>query len=182
MSKILFASDIHGRKSRAIRLAEIIESEKPDRVYLLGDFLYNGPRNGVPEDYDPMAVISDLEPYAPIILGVRGNCDSEIDLELLPFSVEDERLVTENGRRLHLQHGDHLERIADIEKGDFIVFGHTHRPLIEERKGVLLLNPGSTSFPKGEFPASYLIFEENTITLKAIESGEILREIRLNTK
>lgn len=179
MSKILFASDIHGRKSRAARLAEIVAEEKPDRVYLLGDFLYNGPRNGVPEDYDPMAVIESLSSFADIAFGVRGNCDSAIDLDLLPFSVEETRFVEENGKRIHLQHGDHLELLSDIQKGDIVVFGHTHRPLLEERKGVLVLNPGSISFPKGNLPASYLIFDNDTITLYAIEDGEPLCQIRL---
>ena len=180
MSKILFASDIHGRKSRAARLAEIVKAENPDRVYLLGDYLYNGPRNGVPEDYDPMAVIASLSEFKDRILGVRGNCDAAIDLELLPFPIEDFRTVKENGRTLILSHGDRLDEIENLERGDFVVFGHYHIPMIKEEKGVLMLNPGSISFPKKGHPASYLLFEDDTIELRDILTNETIRKVRLN--
>ncbi|MBQ2493893.1 MAG: phosphodiesterase, partial [Bacilli bacterium] len=103
--RVLVVSDIHGRLLVARKLESLFDAYKPDRIILLGDYLYNGPRNGVPSDYDPMGVADILNKYAPTIIGVRGNCDSRIDQTLLKFPMsEDSRVVYLNGFRCDLIH------------------------------------------------------------------------------
>lgn len=170
MAKVIIASDIHGRKSRAEALALIFQREKPDKIILLGDFLYNGPRNGVPEDYDPMAVINALSPYKDIIVAVRGNCDARIDLDLLPFAMPDFQEIAINGTLCHLTHGHLLDELKGVKKGEAILYGHTHKLKMECQSGVLLLNPGSISFPKGENPPTYLLWEGDKLEFRDILS------------
>ena len=153
--EILVASDIHGRLERARHLQKAIDDLKPDRIVLLGDYLYNGPRNGVPEDYDPMAVCEILNLYAEKIIGVRGNCDSRIDESLLKFPLEDSRVVELDSRRCNLIHGDLInEKTISLCKGSWLLFGHTHVHMLKAASGAYWLNPGSISFPKmGQEPS-----------------------------
>ena len=72
--KFIIASDIHGSAYWCDKLCELIEKEQPDRLLLLGDLLYHGPRNDLPKDYAPKQVIPMLSKYKDIILAVRGNC------------------------------------------------------------------------------------------------------------
>ncbi|HBX25357.1 MAG TPA: phosphodiesterase [Firmicutes bacterium] len=125
--RIIVASDIHGRILAAKKLDKLFLRYNPDKIILLGDYLYNGPRNGVPADYDPMGVSIILNKYANLITGVRGNCDSRIDAMLLKFPMEDSRVVYLNGFRCDLVHGDLLTSdVLDVQRGDILMFGHTH--------------------------------------------------------
>lgn len=83
--KLLIASDIHGAAKWCERLMRAIDAEQPDRVVLLGDLLYHGPRNDVPADYAPKQVIAMLSAIAPQVIAVRGNCEAEVDQMVLPF-------------------------------------------------------------------------------------------------
>lgn len=55
--KILFASDIHGSASACEKVLERVHTEKADRLILMGDLLYHGPRNDLPDRYAPKEVI-----------------------------------------------------------------------------------------------------------------------------
>lgn len=168
---ILIASDLHGRVKATKTLVSKIEALKPDWVWLLGDYLYNGPRNGVPDDYEPMEVSKMLSALNVPVLGVRGNCDSRVDAMLLPFPFEDFAEALVYDKSFLLYHGD-----LPIKEGyepDVIVSGHTHIPVLEEdEKGRILLNPGSPSFPKGGYPASYALLDDKGLKVLSLETDE----------
>ena len=178
--KYLIASDIHGSAYWAERLCTAIESEQPDRIVLLGDLLYHGPRNDLPRDYAPKRVIPLLNALADRIIAVRGNCDAEVDLMLLPFAVEDSAVIAADGLRIVAQHGHHLPScppIPGVRPGDVVLSGHTHIPRGETVDGVHFWNPGSTTLPKGGFPASYGVFEAGAFRVFGLD-GRLLLEHR----
>lgn len=171
--RVLVVSDIHGRLLVARKLESLFDVYKPDRIILLGDYLYNGPRNGVPSDYDPMGVADILNKYAPIIIGVRGNCDSRIDQTLLKFPMsEDSRVVYLNGFRCDLIHGDLVSsELLEVQRGDILLFGHTHVPMLKKNEGVVYFNPGSPSFPKNGNPPTYGVMEGPRLEIRRLEDG-----------
>ena len=149
--KFVIASDIHGSAFWCRRLLELIEAEQPNRVLLLGDLLYHGPRNDLPREYAPKQVIPMLSGLADRILAVRGNCEAEVDQMVLPFPcMADYALVEADGMALYLTHG-HLsspDRLPPLRSGTVFLSGHTHVKLDEARNGIRCLNPGSLSIPK----------------------------------
>ena len=168
--RILIASDIHGRVLAARKLEAAIASFQPERILLLGDYLYNGPRNGVPEDYDPMAVVGILNKYAAKTIGVRGNCDSRIDETLLRFRMQDSHVLFLNGFRCDLIHGDLLTSdLLEVERGDVLMYGHTHAPMLKKSDGVVYVNPGSIAFPKAGSPASYGVMDGGHIEIRRLD-------------
>ena len=178
--KLVIASDLHGAAPAVRSLAARIEAEAPDRVLLLGDLLYHGPRNDLPEGYAPREVASVLNGMAERITAVRGNCDAEVDLMLLPFAVEDSAVIAADGLRIVAQHGHHLPScppIPGVRPGDVVLSGHTHIPRGETVDGVHFWNPGSTTLPKGGFPASYGVFEAGAFRVFAL-AGRLLLEHR----
>lgn len=160
--KIMIASDIHGSKYYAQRLMEAYRASGAGRLILLGDLLYHGPRNDLPRDYAPKAVIELLNEAADEILCVRGNCDTEVDQMVLDFPVMADYAVIElDGRLFYLTHG-HIygaEHFPNIKSGDGIIQGHTHIPMNEERNGVLCINPGSVSIPKNGSAHQCMIYD-----------------------
>ena len=178
--KFLIASDIHGSATWCRKFIDAIHAEKPDKIILLGDILYHGPRNDLPNGYDPKEVIALLNPLADRILAVRGNCDAEVDLMLLPFAVEDSAVIAADGLRIVAQHGHHLPScppIPGVRPGDVVLSGHTHIPRGETVDGVHFWNPGSTTLPKGGFPASYGVFEAGAFRVFGLD-GRLLLEHR----
>ncbi len=178
--KILIASDIHGRLNRMKTLKERIDEFNPDKIFLLGDYMYNGPRNGVPDDYDPMGVSELLNVYADKIIGVRGNCDSRVDGWLLSFPLEDVRRLKLGDFYFDLYHGDDYSiDLLKAEAGDILVSGHTHIQVLEKNGDKYYLNPGSTSFPKGGNEASYATMEDDIITIRKLEDGSKIKEMKI---
>ena len=178
--KLLIVSDTHGRLSCVQKLERRIQEERPDRIIHLGDYLYNGPRNGVPEDYDPLAVSDILNRYARITIGVRGNCDSRIDQTLLHFKMEDSRVEYCNGYRVDMIHGDLLtSEVLNVQRGDILLYGHTHVFMLKKEDGVIYVNPGSPSFPKNGNPPTYAVFEDRRIEIRSLENGEALLSLDL---
>ena len=176
--KILIASDSHGRLLAVKKFDRLVQKYNPDKIVLLGDFLYNGPRNGVPEDYDPMGVADILNRYADKIIGIRGNCDSRVDEAVLRFRMQDSRVVYVNGFRCDLIHGDLLtSNLLQVERGDILMYGHTHIPMLKREDGVIYLNPGSPSFPKNGFPPSYAIFDRGIIEVHNLEDDTPIYEL-----
>lgn len=149
--KFLIASDIHGSAYYCKKLMELIETEAPDTILLLGDLLYHGPRNALPRDYDPMQVAAMLGNYADKILAVRGNCDAEVDQMVLPFPcMADYAMVDADGLRLYCTHG-HLsspKSLPALAEGTVFLSGHTHVKIDQMENGVRCINPGSVSIPK----------------------------------
>ena len=179
--RIVIASDIHGRLQAVKRLEAVVAALKPDRVILLGDFLYNGPRNGVPSDYDPMGTVSVLNRFAAITVGVRGNCDSRVDESLLRFRLEDSKVIYLNGYRCDLIHGDLLtSELLEVERGDILMYGHTHVPMLKKTDGVVYLNPGSIAFPKNGSSASYALMDGARIEVRRLDDDSPILSMELS--
>ena len=177
--KLLIASDLHGAAPAVRALVDRIEAEAPDRIVLLGDLLYHGPRNDLPEGYAPKEAIALLNGLAKRIVAVRGNCDAEVDQMVLDFPcMADYALVEADGHVLYLSHGHLPGKSPDdpptLAPGSAFLSGHTHAKTLDERDGVLFVNPGSTSIPKDDSP-SYAVYEHGTFTLKDLD-GNTLRE------
>ena len=173
--RILFISDIHGVPSTLSSALEQGERLGYDRLVLLGDLMYHGPRNGVPDFYDTGRVADILNEHKDKILAVRGNCDSEVDQILLEFPMmADYAELDADGERFFLTHGHRWNEYAlpPVGMGTVLVHGHTHIAAREEEEGVLILNPGSLSKPRGGADRTYLVFEVDD------ETGE-WSEIRL---
>ena len=149
--KLVIASDIHGSAYWCGRLCELIEQENPDRIVLLGDLLYHGPRNDLPRDYAPKQVIPMLSALKEKILAVRGNCEAEVDQRVLPFPcMADYALRDCGGISRYLTHGHHAnpDALPPLPEGSVFLSGHTHVKLDKIVGGVRCLNPGSVSIPK----------------------------------
>lgn len=160
--KLVIASDIHGSAYWCGKLVELIEQEKPDKILLLGDLLYHGPRNDLPRDYAPKQVIPMLAKYAGRIIAVRGNCEAEVDQMVLPFPcMADYAVLLADGITFYLTHGHHAapDALPPLEEGTVFLSGHTHVKMDEVRGGIRCLNPGSVSIPK-DGSNSCLIYED----------------------
>ena len=175
--KFLIASDIHGSAFYCRQLLSAVEKENPDRILLLGDLLYHGPRNDLPEGYAPKEVIPMLTGLKDRLFCVRGNCDTEVDQMVLPFPIlADYCLLEEKGSLIFATHGHNynLDKPPLLKKGDILLHGHTHVPAWTEfGQRNVCLNPGSLSIPKENSPHSYMILENGVFYWKDVETGEI---------
>lgn len=180
--KYVVASDLHGSAEYVSRLAQAYRREAADGLLLLGDLLYHGPRNALPEDYDTKRCIEILNALAPEITAVRGNCDAEVDQMVLDFPImADYAIIEHGGRKLFLTHGhlyDPIERVPpQLADGDVMLSGHTHVPAsFRNDGGIWFLNPGSVSIPKNGSPHSYMTLENGTFLWKTL-GGEVYREL-----
>lgn len=170
--KLMLASDIHGSAYYAEKMRVAYSREKADRLILLGDLLYHGPRNDLPREYEPKKVIEILNSLKDEILCVRGNCDSEVDQMVLDFPImADYAVVYADGKTLYLTHG-HIfnpQNPPKLKKGDYLVNGHTHIPANENMGEFFYINTGSISIPKEKSGHSYMIFENGEFELKELE-------------
>ena len=179
--KWLIASDLHGSGYYCRALLDAFDREKADRLLLLGDLLYHGPRNDLPRGYDPKAVTALLNGRQASILAVRGNCDAEIDQAVLQFPIlADYALLSVGSRLLFVTHGHlfHLDVLPPLHPGDILLHGHTHVPACETRDGVTYLNPGSLAIPKEDSPHSYMTLEDGVFLWKDLLTGAVYREYR----
>lgn len=179
--KLMIASDIHGSWYYCNKLIEAYKREQPDKLLLLGDILYHGPRNELPKDYNPKGVIDGLNTISDDILCVRGNCDSEVDQMVLDFPVmADYCILYLNNRMIFASHG-HIyspTQLPKLKKGDILLNGHTHVPKCEEYEGYIYMNPGSVSIPKEESAHGYMTIEENQFFWKNLD-GEYYMKYEL---
>ena len=179
--KILIASDIHGSAKYCRQLLDRFREEGADRLLLLGDLLYHGPRNDLPEEYAPKQVIAMLNGYRDAVFAVRGNCEAEVDQMVLDFPVmADYALLPLGCRMVFATHGHifHRDRRPPMKPGDILLYGHTHVPVCEEADGFVYMNPGSVSLPKDGSPHGCMTLEENLLQWKTLD-GELFREYRL---
>ena len=181
--KWMIASDLHGSAYYCRKMLEAFEREGADRLFLLGDLLYHGPRNDLPREYAPKEVIPLLNEKKEKLLCVRGNCDAEVDQMVLEFPVMADYAVLPVGQRLiYATHGHiyHVKNLPPLAPGDVLLHGHTHVPAWTEfGQGNLYLNPGSVSIPKENSPHSYMILEGNTMQWKELESSAVFHELTL---
>ena len=180
--KWMIASDIHGSAYYCRKLLEAYTEEGADRLLLLGDILYHGPRNDLPRDYAPKEVIALLNERKNDIYCVRGNCDTEVDQMVLDFPIlADYAVLPVSGRLVYATHGHvhNLKNLPPLAPGDILLHGHTHIPAWTEfGEGNLYLNPGSVSIPKEGSAHSYMTLEGETFLWKTLE-GEVYRELEL---
>lgn len=173
--KLLIASDIHGSARYCGELMAAWDREGAERMLLLGDILYHGPRNDLPEEYAPKRVIPMLNGRKRDILCVRGNCDTEVDQMVLEFPImADYALIEAEGYRIYATHGHvfHRGHLPPLQEGDILLHGHTHVPAWEELEAYTCLNPGSVSIPKNGSPRGYMILEDHTFRWKTLAGEE----------
>lgn len=173
--KLLIASDIHGSAYYIKKLTAAIKEEMPDKIILLGDLLYHGPRNDLPKEYNPKDVIDILNSLKEKLICVRGNCDTEVDQMVLSFPILSDYLtVFTDGLTIYISHGHiyNKENPLSFNKGDIFISGHTHIPISENIDGVTYLNPGSVSIPKENSPHSYMIYEKGNFIWKDLSLKE----------
>jgi putative phosphoesterase len=179
--KLMFISDIHGSLYWLERALEAAEEEGPHTLVMLGDFLYHGPRNPLPEGYDPQGVAARLNAYRKSLVAVRGNCDAEVDQMLLQFPMMgDYVLILHEGRKIYATHGHgfSIDRLPPLAEGDVFIQGHTHLPVADIKEGIIVLNPGSIALPKENNPHSYAVLDQGVFTIKDFE-GNTVNSIKL---
>lgn len=180
--KLVIASDIHGAAHWCELLMRAIEREQPDRIVLLGDLLYHGPRNDLPADYAPKKVIEMLNAIAPEVIAVRGNCEAEVDQMVLDFAcmtTNNTLLDPETGHVIFFTHGHvygpglhgSVDKLPTLFPGDALVYGHTHVKVNEAGpNGIWLFNPGSVGIPKDE-SHSYGVYEDGRFAHRILEDA-----------
>lgn len=179
--KYLFASDIHGSAYYCRKLLDAFREEQAERLVLLGDLLYHGPRNDLPREYAPKEVIALLNEHKNKIYAVRGNCEAEVDQVVLEFPVmADYCILSVDGRTFYATHGHiyNQDNLPPLQEGDILIHGHTHVLKAQQMDGYILLNPGSVSIPKEGNPATYAVLENSIFTIKDFD-GNTVREMRL---
>ena len=170
--KLMIASDIHGSAYYCQKLMDAYKQEKADKLLLLGDLLYHGPRNDLPKDYNPKEVITMLNAIKNDILCVRGNCEAEVDQMVLEFPVmADYIMLYVEGLTIFATHGHlyHENNLPPLKKGDVLLHGHTHVSGIRTLGDITLVNPGSVSIPKENTKHSYMILEQGEFLLHNLD-------------
>lgn len=178
--KLMIASDIHGSAFYCRQMIEAYKREKADRLLILGDILYHGPRNDLPKEYAPKEVIAMLNPMKKDILCVRGNCDTEVDQMVLEFPILAEYCLLDlDGQTILATHGHvwNPKNPPMLKKGDILLNGHTHIPACEKKEDFIYMNPGSVSIPKEGSEHSYMVYDNGEFLWKNLEGGIYLRYI-----
>lgn len=180
--KLMIASDIHGSAYYCRRLLEAFQASGAEKLILLGDLLYHGPRNDLPRDYAPKTVIELLNSVSDKLLCVRGNCEAEVDQMVLHFPVMAEyALLLVDGITLYATHGHHASESDPpvLQAGSILLNGHTHVAKYAEHPGFLYLNPGSVSIPKEGTGHGYLLYEDHTFRRILLEGDGTEFEVRV---
>ncbi len=179
--KYLIASDIHGSAYYCKKLMTAFDREKADKLLLLGDLLYHGPRNNLPDEYQPKEVIEMLNAKKNVILAVRGNCDTEVDQMVLEFPImADYCLLEQKGHMIFATHGHkyNLDNLPPLGMGDVILNGHTHVPAFIKTANAIYMNCGSVSIPKQNSRHSYMTMQDGVFLWKDLD-GEVFDKFEL---
>lgn len=171
--KLMIASDIHGSSYYCQLLVEAFAAEGADKLLLLGDILYHGPRNDLPRDYAPKRVAELLNGIKEKILCVRGNCDSEVDQMMLQFPImADYAVIDVQGKVMYATHGHifNSNNLPPLASGDILLHGHTHVPVHRKFDSYTYINPGSVSIPKEGSCHSYIILDVGNFVWKNLET------------
>lgn len=174
--KLMIASDLHGSAYYTRLLLTAMDREQPDRLLLLGDLLYHGPRNDLPREYAPKQVIQLLNARKSQILCVRGNCEAEVDQMVLEFPVLSEfGVVFADGLTLYMLHG-HKNLDLPVLPGDILLCGHTHVPAVRKDGEHYYVNPGSVSIPKEGSCHGYMMLENRQLRHVSLEGENTLSD------
>ncbi len=180
--KLLISGDIHGSAHYAGKLCQIFDDGNYDKLVLLGDLLYHGPRNPLPEKYAPQEVFDMLNARKDKILAARGNCDSEVDQMVLDFPMMGDSVTIFDGdTELFFTHGHvfNEQAMPKFKKGSVLIHGHTHLRELADKGDYVFLNPGSLSLPKGDGVHSYAVYDSGTFTTHELNSGEVIEKFSL---
>lgn len=174
--KFIVMSDIHGSSYYIKEMKKVLDKEVPDKIVLLGDLYYHGPRNPLSKEYAPMEVANILNSMKDKILAVRGNCDAEVDQMISEFEMKENIIIDIDGKKFLFTHGhkinmDHLPE----EKIDVLIYGHFHTGFITEKGNIIIANPGSISLPKQNTKNSYILIENGSLVLKDL-TGNVIKE------
>ncbi len=178
--KLFIASDIHGSMHYTEAMLKAFRNEGAEKIVLLGDILYHGPRNDLPKDYNPKKVIDVLNEISDNIICVRGNCDTEVDQMVLNFPIMSSYAVIFDGDvTMYLCHGHNTDEVLPkLCEGNILISGHTHVPKAQNENGIYHLNPGSVSIPKDNSEHSYIIYENKCFEWKSLD-GEVYNKLNL---
>ena len=171
--KYLIFSDLHGSSASAEIIVSKFKEFSCDKMICLGDVLYHGPRNDLPDNYKPKQVIKILNEYQDKIICIKGNCDAEVDQMVLSFPIINQLDINLNGIDCHLEHGHHLDVLKSNAK--VIFYGHTHISLITQNNNQLFINPGSITIPKNNTKRSFMVLDEKVLTLYDIDNNILLQ-------
>ena len=177
--KLVVASDIHGSAFYCRKFLDCYKKENADKLILLGDILYHGPRNDLPEEYAPKKVIEMLNDIKDEILCVRGNCDTEVDQMVLKFPIlADYAFLYWRDKMVFITHGHNfnLKNLPMLKKGDILLHGHTHIPACEKTDLCTYINPGSVSIPKENSAHSYIVITDDEIIFKDLD-GNVYKKV-----
>ncbi len=172
--KLMIASDLHGSAYYGEKLLKRFEEEGAEKLILLGDLLYHGPRNDYPEKYDTKALFARLNEVREKLVCVRGNCDCEVDQMVLEFPIMAKHcMLFVDGHTIMATHGHefNIGCLPPLAEGDILLYGHFHEPLCETRNGILCLNPGSCALPKNGSPNSYMTYEDGSFLWKDMDGA-----------
>ncbi len=175
--KLIIASDIHGSLKYTKKLEELIKKTNPDNIILLGDLLYHGARNSLPDEYSTMDVANILNKYSNKIIAVRGNCDSEVDDMVTIFSIMDDyKTINIDGTTFYLTHGHLIDKYNYLFKDKYIISGHTHIYNLEGKQ----LNPGSVGIPKLHPEHTCILYENKVFKLINLDDFSTIKELVIN--
>ena len=178
--KLMIASDLHGSGYYTKKLMDAFQAEGAEKLLLLGDLLYHGPRNPLPEEYDCPTVAQQLNAIKDSIIAIRGNCDCEVDQMVLDFPIlADYALVEADGLTLWATHGHrwHEKNLPPMAEGTILLNGHTHVPALRNHGNYFYMNPGSVSIPKEDSWHGYMTLEDGLFLWKDLE-GQVRQEYR----
>ena len=173
--KYLIVSDIHGSYDSSLIILDKYNKLKCDKVLLLGDILYHGPRNDLPNYYNPKKVIEHLNSISDKIIAIKGNCDAEVDQMVLNFNILDDYILTINNKDIYLSHGHHVNYTLPTNKEvDIVIHGHTHIIRKDVVNNITYINIGSITIPKENTKRCYGMLENNNISIFDIDDNLLL--------
>ena len=179
MKNYIICSDIHGSIDSISKVVEFFSLNQFDKLIILGDLLYHGPRNDIPKGYNPKEVINLLNPLKDKIIMVKGNCEAEVDQMVLDFKISNKRKIKYGDKRLCLEHGHHLDKENnEYRVGDIVFYGHTHVSKVEVIDDITYINPGSVTIPKENTKKTFIALHNNTCFFMDLK-GNIVDEYKL---
>ena len=149
--KIGVLSDTHGSLFFFEKALECLSD--CDVLLHAGDVLYHGPRNDLPNDYNPKGLIAKLNELDNILIA-RGNCDADVDQMVINHPIQGPYVLSQFGEvRILVNHGyvnskEETIKNAKSMGATILVLGHTHVKELFVDEDLIVLNPGSTAIPK----------------------------------
>lgn len=176
--KLFVISDIHGSEEALDKALSWFEKERAEYLVILGDFLNHAPRNALPSGYSQMGVAKKLNLLKDKIIGIKGNCDSEVDQEVLRFPLLPMFMIMSSDKKFFFTHGHiyNAYNLPPMSKGDVLVHGHYHIPWLFEKDGVLVASPGSIAIPRGDSKPAYIVIEDGKLDIKSLDTGESIKK------